>query len=175
MTRDEEKILKIAKEVVVKFIEIGRVSPTQFDGVFQSVFNTLKSSVSSNESKDQCRRNSTYSKVCPDIQIQSPLGHQHVAQLPFHPCSIRGDNSFYNRLSSPHAANSIQLPYLPLAGVKNPFTTASERQTDCQQNQKSSGYGKNISRGRCCWFSQPLPSTDIILSLRLLGERFPCG
>jgi len=52
MTRDEEKILKIAKEVVVKFIEIGRVSPTQFDGVFQSVFNTLKSSISSNESRD---------------------------------------------------------------------------------------------------------------------------
>jgi hypothetical protein len=52
MTRDEEKILKIAKEVVVKFIEIGRVSPTQFDSVFQSVFNTLKSSVSSDESED---------------------------------------------------------------------------------------------------------------------------
>ena len=51
MTRDEEKILKIAKEVVVKFIEIGRVSPTQFEGVFQSVFRTIKSSVSSEESK----------------------------------------------------------------------------------------------------------------------------
>ena len=51
MTRDEEKILKIAKEVVVKFIEIGRVSPTQFDGVFKSVFSTIKSSVSSDESE----------------------------------------------------------------------------------------------------------------------------
>jgi len=51
MTRDEEKILKVAKEVVVKFIEIGRVSPTQFDGVFQSVFRTIKSSVSSDESE----------------------------------------------------------------------------------------------------------------------------
>ena len=51
MTRDEEKILKIAKEVVVKFIEIGRVSPTQFEGVFQSVFRTIKSSVSSDESE----------------------------------------------------------------------------------------------------------------------------
>ncbi len=49
MTRDEEKILKVAKEVVVKFIEIGRVSPTQFEGVFQSVFRTIKSSVSFNE------------------------------------------------------------------------------------------------------------------------------
>lgn len=50
MTRDEERILKIAKEVVVKFIEIGRVSPTQFDGVFKSVFGTIKSSLSSDES-----------------------------------------------------------------------------------------------------------------------------
>ena len=52
MTRDEEKILKVAKEVVVKFIEIGRVSPTQFDGVFQSVFRAIKSSVSFNESEE---------------------------------------------------------------------------------------------------------------------------
>ena len=50
MTRDEEKIMKVAKEVVVKFIEIGRVSPTQFDGVFKSVFGTIKSSLSSNKS-----------------------------------------------------------------------------------------------------------------------------
>jgi hypothetical protein len=46
MTKDEEKILGITKEILVKFIEIGRVSPTQFDGVFQSVFQTVKSSVS---------------------------------------------------------------------------------------------------------------------------------
>jgi hypothetical protein len=46
MTPDEEKILKVTKEIVVKFIEIGRVSPTQFDGFFQSVFRTVKSSVS---------------------------------------------------------------------------------------------------------------------------------
>ncbi len=49
MTGDEEKILKVTKEVVVKFIEIGRVSPTQFDGVFKSVFSTIKSTVSSDE------------------------------------------------------------------------------------------------------------------------------
>lgn len=49
MTRDEEKILKITKEIVVKFIEIGRISPTQFDGFFQSVFRTVKSSVSLEE------------------------------------------------------------------------------------------------------------------------------
>lgn len=51
VTRDEEKILKITKEIVVKFIEIGRVSPTQFDGVFQNVFRSVKSSVSSDGSE----------------------------------------------------------------------------------------------------------------------------
>ena len=47
MTQDEEKILKVTKEIVVKFIEVGRVSPTQFDGFFQSVFQAVKSTVSS--------------------------------------------------------------------------------------------------------------------------------
>ena len=50
MTKDEERILRITKEILVKFIEIGRVSPTQFDGVFKSVFQTVKSSVSFDES-----------------------------------------------------------------------------------------------------------------------------
>lgn len=49
MTQDEEKILKVTKEIVVKFIEVGRVSPTQFDGFFQSVFQAVKSAVSSDE------------------------------------------------------------------------------------------------------------------------------
>jgi hypothetical protein len=49
MTQDEEKILKVTKEIVVKFIEIGRVSPTQFDGFFQSIFRTVKSCVSREE------------------------------------------------------------------------------------------------------------------------------
>ena len=51
MTRDEEKILRITKEVVVKFIEIGRVSPTQFDAVFKSVFRTVQASVSPEETE----------------------------------------------------------------------------------------------------------------------------
>ena len=50
MTKDEERILGITKEILVKFIEIGRVSPTQFDSVFQGVFQTIKSSISLDES-----------------------------------------------------------------------------------------------------------------------------
>lgn len=42
MHPDDEKIMKMAKEIVVKFIELGRVSPTNFDEHFRSVFWTLK-------------------------------------------------------------------------------------------------------------------------------------
>ncbi|MBW1980945.1 MAG: hypothetical protein JRJ12_06970 [Deltaproteobacteria bacterium] len=51
MTREEEKILKVTKEIVVKFIEIGRISPTQFDSFFKSVFRTIRASVSSEETE----------------------------------------------------------------------------------------------------------------------------
>lgn len=42
MNADDEKILKMAKEVLVKFIELGRVSPSNFDAHFRSVFWTIK-------------------------------------------------------------------------------------------------------------------------------------
>lgn len=45
MTPDDEKILKVAKEVLIKFIELGRVSPANFDEHFRSVFWTLKNTL----------------------------------------------------------------------------------------------------------------------------------
>ena len=45
MQPDDEKILRIAKEIVVKFIELGRVSPSNFDERFKSIFWTLKNTV----------------------------------------------------------------------------------------------------------------------------------
>jgi hypothetical protein len=45
MNADDEKILKIAKEVLVKFIEMGTVSPTNFDEKFRSVYWTIKDTV----------------------------------------------------------------------------------------------------------------------------------
>ena len=41
----DEVILKIAKEIVVKFIEVGRVTPASFDETFSQVFNTVNKSV----------------------------------------------------------------------------------------------------------------------------------
>jgi hypothetical protein len=52
MHADDEKILKIAKEILVKFIELGRVSPTNFDEHFRSVFWTLKNTVVSAQVPD---------------------------------------------------------------------------------------------------------------------------
>ncbi len=45
MSPDDEKILKMAKEILVKFIELGRVSTGNFDEHFRSVFWTIKNTV----------------------------------------------------------------------------------------------------------------------------------
>ena len=47
MSSIEEQILRTAKEIVVKFIETGRVSPTGFHEMFRSIYNTVESAVKS--------------------------------------------------------------------------------------------------------------------------------
>ncbi len=37
----DEQILRATKEIVVKFIETGRVSPTGFHETFQSIYKTV--------------------------------------------------------------------------------------------------------------------------------------
>ncbi len=41
----DEHVLKIAKEIVTKFIEVGRVSPASFDETFKGVYRTIKEAV----------------------------------------------------------------------------------------------------------------------------------
>jgi len=41
----EEKILMISKEIVVKFIEVGRVSPPNFNEIFKSIYMSVKDTV----------------------------------------------------------------------------------------------------------------------------------
>jgi hypothetical protein len=41
----DEAIFKVAKEIVVKFIEVGRVSPTSFADTFTMVIDTLRGSL----------------------------------------------------------------------------------------------------------------------------------
>jgi hypothetical protein len=45
----DDKILKTAKEIVVKFIEVGRVSPTNFEESFKGIYRTLVEAV------EECR------------------------------------------------------------------------------------------------------------------------
>ena len=45
MSSIEEQILRAAKEIVVKFIEAGRVSPTGFDETFKNIYKTVEKTV----------------------------------------------------------------------------------------------------------------------------------
>ena len=49
----EEQILRASKEIVVKFIEIGRISPTNFAEHFEQIYNTIKNEVSLERGKDK--------------------------------------------------------------------------------------------------------------------------
>ncbi len=61
MNADDEKFLKMAKEIMVKFIELGRVSPTNFDEHFRSVFWTIKHTAVSAQLPEM-----------PEMSLQSP-------------------------------------------------------------------------------------------------------
>ncbi len=45
LTPREELLLKVAKEIVVKFIEVGRVSPASFADTYNLVIDTLRQSL----------------------------------------------------------------------------------------------------------------------------------
>ena len=56
MRQEEELVLKVTKEIVIKFIEMGRLSINSFDEVFKQIHKTvgdsLKGSPGKEESKD---------------------------------------------------------------------------------------------------------------------------
>ena len=45
MHQDDEKILRLAKEIIIKFIELGRISPSNFEDHFRTIFWALKNTV----------------------------------------------------------------------------------------------------------------------------------
>ena len=47
MSAMDEQILRAAKEIMVKFIETGRVSPSGFSDMFKSVYSTIHEAVKS--------------------------------------------------------------------------------------------------------------------------------
>ncbi|RUM35973.1 MAG: hypothetical protein DSY50_00715 [Desulfobulbus sp.] len=40
----DEAVFKVTKEIVVKFIEVGRLTPANFEETYERVFQTVKSS-----------------------------------------------------------------------------------------------------------------------------------
>ncbi len=49
----DEQILRATKEIVVKFIEAGRISPTGFHETFKDIYNTVENAVKKNEQSGQ--------------------------------------------------------------------------------------------------------------------------
>ena len=41
----EDTVLKIAKEIAVKFIEVGRLTPATFDETFKNIHQTIRQTV----------------------------------------------------------------------------------------------------------------------------------
>ena len=49
MASIDEQILKTAKEIIVKFIDKGRLSPAGFQEIFPSIYNSVESTVKGNK------------------------------------------------------------------------------------------------------------------------------
>lgn len=49
MASIDEQILRTAKEIIVKFIETGRVSPNSFHETFSNIYNTVEKTVKHSE------------------------------------------------------------------------------------------------------------------------------
>lgn len=41
----DEVLLKVSKEIAVKFIEVGRLTPANFETTFARIYNTVKQTV----------------------------------------------------------------------------------------------------------------------------------
>ncbi len=48
-TVSDEAIFKVSKEIVVKFIEVGRLTPANFDITFKRVYTSIRETVQSGE------------------------------------------------------------------------------------------------------------------------------
>ncbi len=57
-SKTDELILKTAKEIVVKFIEVGNISPTSFHDHFRNIYNTIEKSVLESAQKEDSSKKS---------------------------------------------------------------------------------------------------------------------
>jgi len=52
MKKEDELALKVTKEIVVKFIEVGRLSVNSFEEVWESIHKKVRTSLEEGESTD---------------------------------------------------------------------------------------------------------------------------
>ncbi len=52
-SKTDEMILKAAKEIVVKFIEVGNISPTSFHDHFKNIYKTVEDAVKAEGKKEE--------------------------------------------------------------------------------------------------------------------------
>lgn len=52
MSNMDEQILRASKEIMVKFIETGRVSPSGFSETFKEIYQTIKETVRGSETSE---------------------------------------------------------------------------------------------------------------------------
>ena len=53
MASMEEQILRASKEIVVKFIETGRVSPAAFSNTFRNIYKTIEETVGKSNAQEE--------------------------------------------------------------------------------------------------------------------------
>jgi predicted transcriptional regulator len=53
MSSIDEQILRASKEIVVKFIETGRVSPNAFPELFKTVYGTIENTVKPDQTPEE--------------------------------------------------------------------------------------------------------------------------
>ena len=51
MKQEDELVLKVTKEIVIKFIEVGRLSANSFDEVFRQIHTTVYDSLMGTSTK----------------------------------------------------------------------------------------------------------------------------
>ena len=66
MANIDEQILRAAKEIVVKFIEAGRVSPSGFHETFRDIYQTVEKTT-----KDSIRKSRNEESAEPESQNKS--------------------------------------------------------------------------------------------------------
>jgi hypothetical protein len=57
MKQEDELALKVTKEIVVKFIETGRLSVSSFDEVFKKIHSTVRDSLEANSTLNDRKQN----------------------------------------------------------------------------------------------------------------------